>query len=233
MPDVRRILESQIGPKFLTIDLPKSASQDINTVLRTIMQDAVSVTYFLNGSVGNARLDPYVFSEYVVSIGCRLLDFHPLDAENLKQPPERACHMGLAVFLSTLYIQHGRRRFLKYGMVGARLKSTIETCFEDVSAELMLWLLFLGGPSILAAIDESWLMPKIRTILEKLGLQTWQEVRSCLLAFPWICGLHDAPAATLYSDCFSSSKKVISVQDATGFLQGSEKSSNISTCDPS
>jgi hypothetical protein len=168
------------------------------------MQDAMWVTQLLNRERRSARLDPYNLSEYIISIGYRLLHFQPLDRISELQPLDRACHIGLAVYLSTLYIQHGSRRMLKYGLVGKCLRATIEACFDDIDAKVLLWVFLLGGPSLLAQSTKSWLAPKVLEVLDMLGTRSWSEVRSLVATFPWICGLHDASAAKFYEDCLTS-----------------------------
>jgi hypothetical protein len=103
-----------------------------------------------------------MLQEVTVSLGCRLVGFHELGKLPLQNWLEAACHIGLVTFISTFFLQIGGRRFLKYGIVTERLKSTIDNRSVQEDSHVMLWLLFIGGISILAGLDQVWLLQKYR-----------------------------------------------------------------------
>ena len=168
--------------------------------LRQIVQDAILVTSFLNIDDENARLEPHILSEWMISIGFRLLHFRPLEENYLLNPTDRCFHIGMATLLSTLYIQIGSRRYLKYRMVGTILQKAVDSCLDLVVPEVMLWLLLLGGPSVLAGADPRWYRAAIRHTLDRLDWPLWPNISTGLQELPWIRRLHDKPAQALY-DC--------------------------------
>lgn len=170
----------------------------MNSTFRQILEDTMAVCRFLNDSDDGHRLGVHLFSEFVISIGCRLFRFHPLGETNLRDFTVGAYHIGIATFLSTLYIQYGGRRYLKYGVVGKCLQETIKNCNAIISPATTLWLLLLGGPSVLAEADRTWLLEVLRDVTETLEVESWSEARAILTGFPWFTGLHDKPAEALF-----------------------------------
>jgi len=53
------------------------------------------------------------------------------------------------------------------------------------SNELILWLLFTGGVSALGAPERPWFVKYFVAAVGDLGLNQWEEVRSCLMKVIW------------------------------------------------
>jgi hypothetical protein len=60
--------------------------------------------------------------------------------------------------MTTLFIQFGRRRFLKYSLVARYLRDVTHRGLDEEDSDLMLRLLFIGGISVLAELDQAWLI---------------------------------------------------------------------------
>jgi len=145
-------------------------------------------------------MDPHIFSEFITSIGCRLLEFQGLEDNETLEPTDQACHAGMATFLSTLYIQSGGRRYMKYALISTITKDAVEKCSGLDDNDLLIWLLFLAGPSVLAALERELLLSKVRQELENSGALGWVDVHLRVSSLPWINALHDAPAKRLYDE---------------------------------
>jgi hypothetical protein len=186
---------------FMSLDQSELESRfsNLHPLLRKILGDVRSVTSLFNESAQDFRLDPYTFQEFIVSVGYRLVRFHPLNELELAEPIESAIHVGLITLLTTLYIQIGSRRFLRYGLVEACLKRTINNGLEGRDADVTLWLLFLGGISVFGDIDRSWLVNQIKYTMGVLMISRWEDVHRHLVRFPWIRSLHGRPGRALWS----------------------------------
>lgn len=177
----------------------KSSSNKINPALRQVLVDATNVACLFNRADTNLKLNPAVYQEIIISIGGRLVGFHPLGDPPLTMKLEAAYHIGLIVFLTTMFIQIGRRRFLKYGLVGQCLKNLIHSGLDEDDNDLLLWLLFIGGISVLGGSEQSWVIVRIRTMTTLMGLGSWTELRNHLGRFPWIGSLHDCAGRALWN----------------------------------
>jgi hypothetical protein len=176
--------------------------------LKQIFQDVMNLTSLFNMGDVNFRLDPHELQEVMVSVGHRLIRFHPLCEPQLENEVESAYHIGLIVFVTTLYIQRGRRRFLKYRLVGKCLIETINRSLDEENGDLMLWLLFLGAISVLQDLDRNFLVDKIQKVMLSVHISTWEAVHKSLLRFPWIRTIHDEPGKE-----FWNSMKLLSAND--------------------
>ncbi|KAF1979765.1 hypothetical protein BU23DRAFT_496621 [Bimuria novae-zelandiae CBS 107.79] len=170
--------------------LPPSA-HNLNPFLRCILQDVMNICALFNNEKLNFRLESSMLQEFVVSVGHRVVQSHPLSETPLKDPVEGAYHIGLAAFVTTLMLQFGRRRYLKFSLVGKCLKEAVMLSLDEEHDGIVLWLLFLGGISVLGDMQDAWLGTRIRHILARLGIKGWTEVRRHLVQYPWISAVHD------------------------------------------
>ncbi|EXJ79038.1 hypothetical protein A1O3_08539 [Capronia epimyces CBS 606.96] len=173
----------------------RSRFDGIDPCLRQILLDVTNIASLFNMDY---KMDPHTFQEVIVSLGSRLVRFHPLSGPPLEGRLESACHVGLITFVTTFFLQCGRRRFLKYGLVGQHLRQVIDRGLDKQDDDLMLWILFIGGTSVLADRDHAWLMPKIQRTLRSLSIETWAGLHQCLVLFPWVNSLHDEAAKALW-----------------------------------
>ncbi|EGZ76383.1 hypothetical protein NEUTE2DRAFT_98137 [Neurospora tetrasperma FGSC 2509] len=225
----------------------------IHPFLSQILSDVLSITTLLNSPFLNFRFEPHTLQEFLVSVGCRLIRFRPLsyyqtqNPKKGKRPPpslpstattttttttttqksriESAIHLGLIALTTTLFLQFGRRRFLRYELVKdcmTKLISEWNYCSssssssssssppaENVENQTLLWLLHIGGISVLAGPEEQkWLAPKVQELAwGVMGILDWEEsgsgsssggVKECLLRFPWVDSLHSEPGKAMW-----------------------------------
>nr|CAQ58441.1 putative leucin zipper protein [Sordaria macrospora] len=210
----------------------------IHPFLSQILSDVLSITTLLNSPYLNFRFDPHTLQEFLVSVGCRLIRFRPLSyyqpqTQKGKRPPppqtkqtriESAIHLGLIALTTTLFLQFGRRRFLRYELVrdcmttlisdwdyhSTSPSNTSENPADSVEKQTLLWLLHIGGISVLAGPEEQkWLAPKVQElawgvmgVLEGEGTGTHggcgMGVKEYLLRFPWVNSLHSEPGRAMW-----------------------------------
>ncbi|KAH7627516.1 hypothetical protein B0T09DRAFT_347131 [Sordaria sp. MPI-SDFR-AT-0083] len=210
----------------------------IHPFLSQILSDVLSITTLLNSPYLNFRFDPHTLQEFLVSVGCRLIRFRPLSyyqpqTQKGKRPPppqtkqtriESAIHLGLIALTTTLFLQFGRRRFLRYELVrdcmttlisdwdyhSTSPSNTSENPADSVEKQTLLWLLHIGGISVLAGPEEQkWLAPKVQELAwGVMGVLEWEGtgthggcgmgVKEYLLRFPWVNSLHSEPGKAMW-----------------------------------
>ena len=163
--------------------------------LQQIFLDISNVTSFFNQGF---RMAPHVLHETILSVGYRLLRYQIIAGPLVGTKLESVAHIALTALLTTLFLQIGRRRFLQYGLVGQHLKDIVDSGLDGEDPEVVLWLLFLGGISVVSERDESWLSRRIKETARSAGLQNWASLHNSLVQFPWIGSLHDIDAERLW-----------------------------------
>ncbi|KIW10155.1 hypothetical protein PV08_11116 [Exophiala spinifera] len=197
MSDVIWCLTSQ---GFSMIHCPIDSNPWFNELSPTLGQLLLEVVCIGQSFDKGYKLDPYMFQEFLVSLGYRLIHFHPLGDSNprLESKVDQACHIGLTVYLTTLFLRRGNRCFLRYRLIAQQLKDIIETGLEGEHNDLMLWLLFIGGVSVLEDLDQAWLGLRIRQAAQSLEVNSWKGIQLCLTQFPWIGLLHNEAGEALW-----------------------------------
>ncbi|KAH8205487.1 hypothetical protein TruAng_000393 [Truncatella angustata] len=167
---------------------------DMAPDLRRILVDALNFSAQVNQCLNFPAYDVITFQETLVSICCRLNQFQPLKALRCGTPMESAYHIGLTTFMMTLFMQWDGRRIWHYPLVSRHLREVLE--YEEMYGcgeydNLLLWVMFIGGIWVLADPDGFWLLPKLRTLVRKLGIKDFEGVLKRLRSFPWINEMHD------------------------------------------
>lgn len=170
--------------------------RQLSTELRCIFLDACNVAAFFTQGY---RMDPHVLQETIVSFGYRLVRFHPVGGPILCIRVDSICHIGLTALMTTFFFQIGRRRLLQYELVGRHLKAVATAGFEGVDVDVRLWLLIIGGVSVLPEREEDWLFANIQETARSGCIQSWEDVHSRISRFPWIPSLHDEEAQRLWN----------------------------------
>ena len=173
--------------------------------LSPIMLSVVSFAKLLNGSEreGPTKLDPLSYMETLVSLLYRLIEVAPLGQSRfmLGGLYDDVAHLAMLAFMTTLLPEYGRDD--SSHPLSDRLESAIQDLHvtsadtQDSGFSLLLWILFIGGVSVLKRKDHRWL---ILETCERLGLNDWPAVRRQLCGFPWIHTLHDVPGQCLWED---------------------------------
>lgn len=170
----------------------------INPYLQRILLDIVSAARWFNGNGAGLVADPNTIQEIIVSAGYRLVQFHSLNESQFEESLEGAYHIGLIAFLTTLFIQYGGRRFFRYSLVGDKLKGVVRRGLKKKDNSAMIWLLFIGGVSVLGESDHDWLLPRISHVARSMDIESWPQLEHLLVQFPWISPLHDELGEALW-----------------------------------
>lgn len=169
--------------------------EGIECSLQQIFLDVATVASFFNQGL---RIDPLVLQEFIVSVGYRLLKFQTISGPLRGSRQESVVHIALTALITTLFLPIGRRRLLQYRLVGQHLKDVVDAGLDEQDPEVVLWLLFLGGISVVSDRDEGWLFTNIQHSVRRAGVQDWPDLHRRLIRFPWIMSLHDAEAEQLW-----------------------------------
>ena len=182
--------------------------QPLSTASRLprIMLSVVSFASLLNSREreGRTKLDPLSYMETLVLLLYRLIEFAPLGQPRSMSggPYDDVAHLGMLAFMTTLLPEYGREES-SHPLLSDRLESAIQDLHvtfagtQDSGFSLLLWILFIGGISVLKGKDHRWL---ILETCERLDLYDWPAVRRQLCGFPWIYSLHDTPGRYLWEN---------------------------------
>lgn len=186
---------------FIIKQEPSLPSQGLNKVhpaLLRIISDTYSVAHWFNQDDKGPTADPDALQEAIVSIGYRLVGFQPLSVPQLENQLDAAYHIGLIAFLTTLFLQIGRRPFLKYDLVARCLRNVIERKVNEDNNYIMMWLLIMGGISVLVEGDQPWLLQRISQMARSMDIKGWPQLHRLLIRFPWINSVHDGLGRALW-----------------------------------
>ena len=179
---------------------PAVDEQICDSELREVFLNFISICCHFNDDRAFVKLDPYVYQEILISVCYRLLYRSPLASSNLENNDENACCLGLLALVITLLFSDHRSRRLSYDLMAGKLHNAIECALSNKLLEetTLLWLLFTGGVSVFDATDWAWLIPKIKTLLFTLKIDSWQTARDKIKILPWINAAHDTPGKELW-----------------------------------
>ena len=177
----------------------------ISFKLSCIMLSVRSFARLLNGrrNDGQTKLDPLIYTETLVALLYRLIDFAPLGQPRSVSVGlyDDILHLAMLAFMTTLLVNYDGDE--SYNILSGRLESVIQN-YDVKSADkpdsafcLILWTLFVGGVSVLRRKNHQKL---VLEICERLNLYDWPAVRCQLSEFPWIHTLHDVPGQCLWED---------------------------------
>jgi hypothetical protein len=144
----------------------------------------------------------------VILLGYRLIGIQALGPHinsgsgTLRNRVERALHLGLTAFVSTLLVNLDRR-VTENSLLAEAVRTMAQEDFSDTDGHsgsvVLLWLLFLGSMSVLKPEnDDSWLLPRVKGIVQDLGLEKWQDVERVVGNLPWLGALYNKRAEALW-----------------------------------
>ncbi|KUJ07844.1 uncharacterized protein LY89DRAFT_789506 [Mollisia scopiformis] len=164
----------------------------INTDLRDILVDVMSIAALFNSPPSRRNLDIKTFLEIVISICCRLIRFRPLQSPKPECRREAAYHIGLITFMTTLFLQWDNRRIQGYHLISRRLREVLDEEFDARDDDnLLLWLLFVASLWFKTTSVSYWLVLRIRRLAVRFQIDSWSRVCDSICQFPWINILHD------------------------------------------
>lgn len=181
------------------------AAQVHDPELRGVIDDLMSVSSALNADRSGSKLGPFEFQEIWVSVSYRLLRRHPLVGSRHDKVNDNAWLFGLLALISTFLFRTRRSKRQAYDLLAEMLHDAIERVLDDGSMDssTILWLLFVGGISVLGLSDRTWLHSHIKTCLINLNLDKWETTRNEIKKFPWIDITHDRLGQELWQVVFA------------------------------
>ncbi|KAF6835652.1 hypothetical protein CPLU01_04122 [Colletotrichum plurivorum] len=167
---------------------------------RQFVGDVESFAETLRQAEMGSKVAPHDFQGMVISVCYRLLRFQHLEGHLLNVEQE-ACFTGLVAFASSLLLQFGRQRHLRYDLLSRRLKQSLFGVQFDPGfpPSAILWLLVLGGISVFEVEEHVWLLPTILELSQRMGLRDWGSAHVDLLKFPWIDAIHNGKGEALWA----------------------------------
>jgi hypothetical protein len=178
---------------------------EIDPFLLRILLDIIGLAHWFNRGDKTHKADPDMLQEVIVSVCYRLVRFHVLGSPPLESKLDAAYHIGLIAFMTTLFLQIDGRRFLRYTLVSRCLRNVLERRLGDDDSDSLLWLLFIGGISVLEEADQRWAVQQISHMVKFMGIESWVQLHQLLIQFPWIGAIHDEPGKALWETVMTSS----------------------------
>jgi hypothetical protein len=172
-------------------------SSRLDPTLQEAFSDAMGLCRLLSKHADEKPLDLLEFQEALVSICYRLLQFRTIGETRSKQDTQSTYHIGLSLFMMSIYFNNKQDRMARPGLVKNLVKEALAFKKED-EEEFKFWLLILGGISVPARDGSEWFVEKLQEQASLLGIVTWEQVKGCLARFPWMDGIHDKPSRKLW-----------------------------------
>ena len=176
----------------------------IATRLSRIMLSLASFASVLNSRQreGRTKLDPLSYTETIVSLLYRLIEVAPLGQSRFMLGGfyDDVVHLTMLAFMTTLLPKYCSE---DSSYLSDRLESAIHDLqlmpaeTDDSRLSLLLWILFIGGISVLKRKDHRQL---VLETCEQLKLNDWPAIRCQLCLLSWIHTLHDVPGQYLWED---------------------------------
>lgn len=176
----------------------------LNPYLRGILSDMLNICCLLNSDPRQSILDLLGFEEIFVSVCYSLLRFIPIKDSTGRIGSQEACHLGLLLFVLTMFFQVGRNRIIEFEALSLRLHAFLNDLCEN-GTDLSLWVLALGGIWASGSMKSEVSASKVRRFTQQKGIDSWDKFQERLIKFPWIHAVHDGPAHQLWAriqDCY-------------------------------
>ncbi|TDZ20757.1 hypothetical protein Cob_v006310 [Colletotrichum orbiculare MAFF 240422] len=215
--DIQYALQVNCGPRYFSRCVPESVGQRLASVRDTtprnlsitfdgapdevlqLVKDVEQASFLFNNIGRDSKLSPEEYKSVMTSLCYRLKHAEAAHQEDLNAN-QKVCLVGLVCLMTTLLLQFGRQRRVKYTALAVSLKQSL--CDMGVGTQLPLssyfWLLMIGGISVFDIEDEGWLLPGITRCNQIMGLKDWTQARSLLQSLPWIHVFHTVPGKELW-----------------------------------
>ncbi|KAH8888079.1 hypothetical protein GQ53DRAFT_872304 [Thozetella sp. PMI_491] len=199
MAEVRNVLVSRGFNFHRTPGYHPTQLNELDPRLRGVLTDVMSFSNLINSISLDKPLDIISYHEMIVSICCRLVEFHPLQSLERLSNTDSAYHIGMTVFMMTIYLQFDNRRIANYELVSLHLRKALEHRTDGLDANFLLWLTFVSSVWIMNGPDRSWVIKRLRELAAQCSFNNWNEVRCSFTLFPWIDALHTEPSCTVWN----------------------------------
>ena len=205
------------GPTILFVDMMDRARQTLQPLglsvdghgreqlglhprLSQVLRDVLGLCALFNSGLRGQRVPAHAFAQMVLSVFGRLLQFRQFSAEPiLDKGVDAVYHVGLTVFMMTVFLQWGETRMIRYDVVSAQLEALATLDGLDVDDKCALWLLVVGS---IWLDDCHSLSSKLQIVASRLGIRTWGDARATLTQFPWLSAIHDTPGSRIWDRTF-------------------------------
>ncbi|KAF2967755.1 hypothetical protein GQX73_g5833 [Xylaria multiplex] len=162
--------------------------------LRDAVLDSLRLSYVLDRASRKRKLDPTVFQTTLIYVGYRLLETKLLHhGFRVGTTFDILVQLAMIGFQNTFCFGIGRKLVI-FPLLVEQFRSVARTISENNRPRQMVvfWALLIGKVSSLTLGEDSWLVPKLKTLANELGFRTWPEVSNALRAFPWVKAAHEA-----------------------------------------
>ncbi|KAI0147002.1 hypothetical protein GGR57DRAFT_281483 [Xylariaceae sp. FL1272] len=161
--------------------------------LREVIIDIIGLAHVLRDQEGRRqKLDVFNFQSTMVSLGYRILEvgYVPNDP-SVATTLDDVAYLSLMSFLITTWIGIGRK-IIRFPTLFESFRIAAQNIrIDNEPSEVLLWAFTVGRVSVLSKRDDIWLIPKVRSIAQRLKLRSWNEATGILNEFPWIKALHN------------------------------------------
>ncbi|KAI1439211.1 hypothetical protein GGR50DRAFT_635445 [Xylaria sp. CBS 124048] len=188
-----------INPQLMSSPLYQSACPD----LRDVILDILQISHLLkNQATSTPRLIPEAYHNTLIYACYRLLEVKPSSKSyHADASFNIVLHLAMIGFQNTFCYTVGGK-LIEFALSTQRFRSTAQIISGGSKTRemVMLWALLMGRISFLRDEDDVWLVPKLKTFAENLGLHTWAEVSNALDPFPWVKkAMHEVRGAQFWN----------------------------------
>ncbi|OJJ99581.1 hypothetical protein ASPACDRAFT_1856175 [Aspergillus aculeatus ATCC 16872] len=158
----------------------------------------IALVYNTIGAGQQPKITYYAHFDLVLSFGYQLLQFSPLQGPRPVSHLDDVIHLGLIIFFCT-FIRRLDRGITDNNLLARLLGSVAEEVENDRGTQkALLWALLVSTASIFQRDIPEWLTVRVATLIQSLGLATWEDTLYLLHQYPWVNALHDEPARGLW-----------------------------------
>ena len=199
MSDAERTLASK-GVQLHRNVLPSQVvAYRLDTELFEVLVDVTALCHLFNGDLRPGSVDLVTYQEIVISICYRLLRFRSLAESNRLLDEHSVLHLGLTLFVMTIFLHHGSRKVLSFKLVPQILLDICSESTDERNDYMLFWLLIIGGIWTSSDACGSRLIPHIKETAGKMGIECWEDAQGVLQKLPWIGAVHNGPGETLWN----------------------------------
>jgi hypothetical protein len=203
MPQLRNLLTTRGFILQRTSETYSIRQGRLDSGLKEVLFDTMGICRLFNEHLEEKPLDLIEFQEALISICYRLLHFRTLNESRIRHDIQSAYHIGLMIFMVSVYWHNYQNRLAKPGHIAGRVKEILRGMLDEHEDEFAFWALVLGGISVSGKDDRAWMLSGLRDKASVLGVTTWDEAQKYLVKFPWINAVHDEPGQSLWDQICS------------------------------
>jgi hypothetical protein len=193
------------NPAFEVRSPLMNAARNADLEVFSATQNMMKVSRIFNSSVAAKKLGATAFQDIITTTLYDLLNIRAINGPRSDMHPvANTIHLALLSFMTTLLLQFGRQRRLRYELLATKLMKALDNPKFQAAVDpaTHLWLLVMAGISVLSKHHRIWLKPRLAEAIEQFGVTDWSFAKRLLSKYPWIGELHDQPASKLWDTCF-------------------------------